>query len=158
MNRQEIVLSSVIRESKKHLLRINHAYHKILPLLPFTKINVDELHDDEVEHLDQYIFRFSKLQETIGQKLFHAVLLVQGEEVHNKSFLDIFNRLEQLGIVTNYDLWNELRVLRNEVAHEYDEDPKLLADKLNEIIRHKETLEKYLNDIEGYLKGRGYKF
>jgi len=40
---------------------------------------------------DQSIYRFSKLQDCMGAKLFKSVLLYQGENV-NKPFLDILNQ------------------------------------------------------------------
>ncbi len=118
MNRQETVLSAIVLECKKHLKRLNHAYNKILPLIPFTGNKVSILSDEEIEHLDQYIFRFSKLQEAIGQKLFKAVLMAFGEDIYNKSFIDIFNRLEQLEIISDFDQWDNLRELRNDISHE----------------------------------------
>ncbi|HET8804145.1 MAG TPA: hypothetical protein VFM72_06165, partial [Aequorivita sp.] len=93
-----------------------------------------------------------KLQDAMGQKLFKAVLNVLGEVVHNKAFIDVFNRMEQLGIIQDYARWQELRIIRNEVAHEYNESKAELAEKLNKIINSKEFLEKYLNDVSQYLK------
>jgi uncharacterized protein with HEPN domain len=126
----------------------------LAPLLPFTIEKADNFPDELTGHLDQYVFRFSKLQDAIGQKLFKGLLLFLGEETYNKPFLDIFNRLEQLGIIENYDLWNELRIIRNEIAHEYDENKHELIEKLNKIINSKDKLEKYLLDVIGYLKNR----
>jgi hypothetical protein len=45
---------------------LNSAYHKIQSSLPITRDRVFQLDDQEVEHLDQYIFRFAKLQDAIG--------------------------------------------------------------------------------------------
>lgn len=155
MTKEEAILISIISECKKHLSRINYAYRKLMPLLPFTPDKVAVLQDEEVEHLDHYIFRFSKLQDAIGQKLFKSVLVVLGEEVYNKPFLDIFNRLEQLAIISDYERWNLLREIRNEISHDYDEDPAELAEKLNKIVDSKTILEAYLNDVLAYLKKAG---
>lgn len=126
--------------------------------MPFSGENVTELKNEEIESLDQYIFRFSKLQQTMGQKLFKAALSLLGEDVYDKSFLDIFNRLEQLGIITDYEKWNEIREIRNEAMHEYQENSGELADKLNKLMKSKENLKKYLMDILGYFENRGYNF
>lgn len=82
------------------------------------------------------------------------MLLYLGEETYNKPFLDVFNRLEQLEIVEDYDLWNELRIIRNEIAHEYDENKHELIQRLNKIVNSKALLEKYLEDVLDYLKKR----
>lgn len=155
MKKKSFILKAVVNECKKHALRMNNAYNKILPSLPISPDRVFNLTDDEVEHIDQFIFRFSKLQDAIGQKLFKSVLIELGEEIENKSAIDIFNRLEQLGIIENYDIWKELRDLRNVLAHEYEEDENEAAEKLNLIFKKKVELEKYLNDIVSYLEKRG---
>ena len=109
-----------------------------------------------MSYLDQYIFRFSKLQDTLGQKLFPLVLVRLSEEVYNKPFLDIFNRLEQLNIIEDYSLWQELRIIRNEIAHEYNEDQQELAEKLNKLVNSRIHLEKYLKDILEFLENKEF--
>lgn len=52
---------------------------------------------------DQCIYRFAKLQDCMGAKLFKSILLYQGENV-NKPFLDILNQLEKLEII-DVDEW-----------------------------------------------------
>ena len=156
MKRPELILASVIDECRKHQGRLDYAYTKLLPKVPFT-VN-ENLSDEVVASLDQYIFRFSKLQDTIGEKLFKGLLQFLGEETYNKVFLDIFNRLEQLGIIEDYDLWKELRIIRNEIAHEYDENKQELIEKVNKIINSKMKLEKYLEDVVAYLKSRNLNY
>ena len=148
------IFTSIIDECKKHQLRLDYAYSKILPSLPFTIENANNFSDELIAHLDQYIFRFSKLQDAIGKKLFKGLLLFLGEETYNKPFLDVFNKLEQLEVIENYGLWNELRIIRNEIAHEYDENKHELIEKLNKIVNSKAGLEKYLEDVLVYLKNR----
>jgi len=133
---------------------LNSAYQKLQVSLPITPGRVFNLDEQEVEHLDQYIFRFSKLQDTIGNKLFKSVLLELGEEASEKSAIDIFNRMEQLGIIENYEVWKEFRDLRNELAHEYEQDENEAAEKINLIISKKSDLEKYLTDIVNYLSSK----
>jgi len=69
------ILTSILNECSKHALRLNSAYQKLQGSLPITPGRVFNLDEQEFEHLDQYIFRFSKLQDTIGNKLFKSVLL-----------------------------------------------------------------------------------
>ena len=151
MKKNEHILKSIINECKKHALRMNSAFEKIHQDLPIKPDEVFKLSNDQVEHIDQFIFRFSKLQDSIGQKLFKAVLEELGEDVSNKSFIDIFNRLEQLEIIRDYEVWKELKNLRNDIAHEYEEDEHEAAEKLNLLFEKKKLQEKYLNDILAYL-------
>ena len=158
MKKSHHMLNSVINECKKHSLRMNKAFAKIKASLPITAEKYIALNDNEIEHIDQFIFRFSKLQDAVGNKLFKAVLYFLGEEVSNKPAMDIFNRLEQLEIIENYDNWKELRILRNELAHEYEEDAILAAEKINILLSKKDQLDKYLNDILTYLSNKGFDF
>lgn len=152
MTKESKILKAIIEECQQHSRRMNYAYAQISSMLPLNAEKVSGLTNDEISYCDQYIFRFSKLQDAIGQKLFKLVLELLGEVVYNKSFIDIFNRLEQLGIVEDYNNWQELRIIRNEVAHEYKDSNEEQAKKLNQIIKSKEAMEKYLNDILAYIK------
>lgn len=95
MSKSNQILNSVISECKRHMLRMNQAYEKITPSLPLTGESVVKLSDNEVEHIDQIIYRFSKLQDAIGHKLFKSILIALDEDVSDKSAIDVFNRLEQ---------------------------------------------------------------
>lgn len=154
MKKDVIKFLSIVEQCRKHAERLDYAYSHIAFLLPFSAEKVRTLKDEEISYLDQYIFRFSKLQDAIGQKLFPVVLESLGEEVHNKPFIDIFNRLEQLNIIENYTIWQELRIVRNEIAHEYNEDEQELSEKLNKILSSRELLKSYLKDILQYMESK----
>ena len=66
-------LDKIIAECEKHVLRMNSAYSKLEYLLPITNGSYVRLTEDEIEHIDQYLFRFAKLQDAIGQNGFLAV-------------------------------------------------------------------------------------
>ncbi|HTM66071.1 MAG TPA: Cthe_2314 family HEPN domain-containing protein [Flavipsychrobacter sp.] len=152
---KEDILQSVIRECQKHSKRLDFAFRQINPLLPFTSESVADLKEETVSYLDQYIFRFSKLQDALGNKLFKAVLASVGEDFSNKTFIDIFHRLEQLDIINDYAVWNRLRVLRNEIAHDYDVSDYELAEKLNELLSAHDILRVYFKLIYDYCKKKG---
>ncbi|MBU1677770.1 MAG: hypothetical protein KJ799_02155 [Bacteroidetes bacterium] len=158
MKKNQYILKSILNECDKHLKRMNFAYKKFFPLSPIIKERISKLNEDDISYIDQIIYRFSKLQDAIGQKLFKAVLIFLDEDVINKSSIDIFNRLEQLEIIENYEIWKDLRDLRNELAHEYEENENETAEKLNTLFEKKSDLEKYLNDIRNYLSKREFEF
>ena len=70
--------------------------------------------------VNSFLFNFSKLQDKIGAKLFRKVLyeLKEIEDI-NMPMLDILNVLEKLSIIENTNKWDELREIRNSIAHEY---------------------------------------
>lgn len=137
-------------ESRKHLLRLENAFEALRKNYIFPLV-MDDFENilDSVEHLaysDQVIYRFSKLQDCMGSKLFKSVLLYQGENI-NKPFLDILNQLEAIDIV-NVDEWFELRDLRNEIAHDYEDNNETAVHILNAIYKLKIDLKEILDAIE----------
>ncbi len=146
-----MLLENAVKECERHILRLNYSYSKLSHLLPLSAENVRNFTDEETTLIDQYVYRFSKLHDTIGNKLFKAVLLNLDEEVYNKSVIDIFNRLEQLGYVIDYETWKQLREIRNEIAHNYEDYPEDLANSLNLILTYKDTLISYFTGISDKL-------
>ena len=49
--------------------------------MPLSADSFLQLNDDEIEHIDQYLFRFAKLQDAIGQRLFKSMLEYLGEVI-----------------------------------------------------------------------------
>ncbi len=94
---------------------------------------------------DQIIYRFSKAQDSMGAKLFKAFMLYQGENV-DKPFLNILNSLEKLEIL-DVDEWFELREIRNEIAHNYEENEATGRAIINSIYNSKNELQSILNMI-----------
>lgn len=156
MSKEREILKSILNECQKHADRINFAYQKVSHLFPIEKQGISKLKKEDITFIDQLIYRFTKLQDTIGQKLFKAVLINLDEDVINKSAIDIFNRLEQLEIIEDYEKWKSLRNLRNELSHEYEENEEEVADKLNLFFEKIRDLEKYLLDISKSAKERGW--
>ena len=75
--------------------------------------------EETIGFLDQFIFRFSKLQDLMGIRLFPFILEALAEPVSDKAFIDILNRLEKLEILDSAFDWIQLRKIRNDIAHEY---------------------------------------
>lgn len=50
-------------------------------LMPLTKESYISLNKDSVQVLDQFLFRFSKLQDAIGRKLFKKILILKEDDV-----------------------------------------------------------------------------
>jgi hypothetical protein len=138
-----------LKESYKHLLRLENAFEALKKNYLFP-VSMDDFKIvlDNVEHLaysDQIIYRFSKLQDCMGAKLFKSVLLYEGENI-NKPFLDILNQLEAIDII-NVDEWFEIRDLRNEIAHDYEDNDEIAINILNTIYKLKIDLKETLEAI-----------
>ncbi|MDM8567356.1 hypothetical protein QUF74_17115 [Candidatus Halobeggiatoa sp. HSG11] len=140
MNIYQENLKNILKECKKHSFRINYAHTKMTVFMPLTIDKYEKLTNEEVELIDHFLFRFSKLQDVIGQRLFPTTLLFLGEEIKTKSFIDRLNRLEQLNLINSGDDWQELRVIRNKLTHEYDDNPNTSVVALNLIYNQKDNL------------------
>lgn len=143
-----------LSESNKHLSRLQNAI-KALEGSYIFPLSAEKFKSilESVEHLaysDQIIYRFSKLQDCMGAKLFKSVLLYEGENV-NKPFLDILNQLEAIDII-NVDEWFEIRDLRNEIAHDYEDNDEIAINILNAIYKLKSDLKETLDAIEKLVK------
>jgi len=136
-----------------HLERLNRAFLELNKkyTLPISIKDYENILSNPLDLAlaDQVIYRFSKLQDTIGAKLFKNFLLMQGENV-NKPFLDILNRLEEIGLI-DVERWFEIRDLRNEIAHEYENSDFEAVEIINEINELKDDLKQILEKIKAYL-------
>jgi len=140
MNLYQKKLEKIFHECDKHILRIKSATKKMSSSMPLDEIKYLNLTDDEVEHIDQFLFRFSKLQDTIGEKLFKTILLFLDEDIENKPFIDILNRLEKLELIESANIWRELRKDRNDLSHTYDDEPEEMANSINKLYEKKDIL------------------
>ena len=142
-------IQKLIVECDKHLKRINGAYLKMSIFMPLDENKYQQLSDDEIEHVDQFLFRFAKLQDAIGEKLFMLLLeFLKEENTRTRPFIDILNRLEQLGLLDDKNVWLELRKIRNNIAHQYEDEPKQAAEALNAIFASKSILEKIYTTLK----------
>jgi hypothetical protein len=135
-----------------HLKRMEFAKSKVVAFIPLNRDNYYILDDETIGFLDQYIFRFSKLQDIMGSRLFPEILEALAESVSDQPFIDILNRLEKFGILNSAFSWVQLRKIRNDISHEYPaslieriEGINLLFDKLEELKQIVERCRSILN-------------
>jgi len=133
---------TVLAECDLHIERINHAFAYTKRLLPLNHGNFENLTDDDITYLDQLIYRFMKLQDAMGEKLFPLTLSLLGEQVESKPFIDILNRLEKLNLIPSRIEWSVWRELRNDLAHEY---PDEIYERIEAINTLSETVGKIID-------------
>lgn len=134
-----------IHECHKHIQKITIAKQHLSKYMPLTVEQYSNLNDIELSFVDQLIFRFSKLQDTLGEKIFPSVLTLSEEDVKRKTFIDILNRLEELDII-NKNEWLRLRETRNEIAHEYSFNKEELIESITNIFNSSSNLINFFSD------------
>lgn len=120
------------------------------PQRPLTPSKLAVLTPLDLAVCDQFIARFSKLQDTMGAKLFPAVLDLTGEQGDLAAFIDKLNRLEKIGAIPSTKQWLKLREMRNQFAHDYPEDPEIQSSLLNKALAQAEEILKILETITLY--------
>jgi hypothetical protein len=123
-----------------------------LPLSPLTGEGMDLLTDEQVQDIDQFILRYTKLQDTMGSRLFTSILNYLYEPVDNHAMLDVLHRLEKLGLIESTEMWQKVRIVRNRFAHDYANDPEKNAAQLNMAFASTLDLYNMLNAIRTWFR------
>jgi len=140
-------------ECDRHVQKIKVSKKHLSELIP---LNIDEylsMDDIQISFVDQLIYRFSKLQDTMGEKIFPSILLLSEENVKNKTFIDILNRLEELEILDK-NRWLKLREVRNEIAHEYSFNTDEVVESIESIFYKSDELIEIYDDILIFCKNK----
>jgi len=130
-------LNTYFEEANKHIELIL----EVLSELTTPIKNYENLSKLEKFAINALIFRFSKLQDLVGAKIFRNYLEFNGFNTANITFFDILKEIEKEGII-DIDSWMELRELRNKIAHDYPQDLEDMLDSINLfIIKSKELID-----------------
>lgn len=154
-NESDIVklkLSFILEECDKHISRITYATGKMHNFMPLNTEKYNLLTDEEIGYIDQFIFRFSKLQDSMGKRLFPLILTITGEDPEDMSFGDILNRLEKLKVINDAGDWKKLREIRNEISHEYSSEINYLVEGINKFYSATTYIMSVYSGIGEYLK------
>lgn len=146
--------SEKLYECNKHVEKLNDAKDYLKSIMPLSVEEYLKIDKIQSSFIDQLNFRFSKLQDTIGESILKGILIKSKENVEKMTFLDILNRLEKLDILDK-NIWLELREVRNEIAHEYSfnqdevvDNINLIYNKIDELISVYQELLKFIETIK----------
>ena len=142
MNLERLKIS--LQKCSTHMSRLHYATSQVSMLFPLTFEKYDTFSDAIIGNIDQMIFRFTKLQDELGNNTFRFLLEYLQEDITGKPFRDILNILERLKIIESADTWLALRELRNDLTHDYPELIHETIDKLNHLYRQLPLLENIL--------------
>lgn len=119
-------LARVVRKECKHLTTTDRRLFGGL----FTVEQAARLEEnpDLAERVEAFVGRFGRLQDTVGDKLLPLLLIALGEKP--SAAIDNLDRAERLGLLNSADEWMTMRKLRNQMIHEYVEDPAILSSAL----------------------------
>ena len=115
---------------------------------------LERLSKEDRRLLDQFAYRYTRLQDDMGARLMPAALRAMGEEITSMPMLDRLNRLEQLGWLPSADEWTTLRRIRNEFTHDYPETTAERFDRLQLVLASAHRLLEILTEIDQKIQQR----
>jgi len=136
-----------LEESNIHIDRLNDVLKTLKHLYPLTVDKLEMIPVEIKDKLDVLAFRFSKLQDLLGSKIFREYLVVLQYPTEDKNFLELLKELEKEKLI-NIDKWSEFRGVRNSISHDYpsEEDEKIEA--INYLIENVEYLINIIKKIK----------
>lgn len=111
--------------------RLRHSIDRLADDFPITGQKLDALDEETIEATDAFIKRFEQLQDAIANRVFRGIAILEQEDVSTLSRRDLALLMEKLGAIPSADEWARLSILRNQLAHEYPDEPDKQAARLS---------------------------
>ena len=145
-------LVRVVRKECKHLnITDQRLFGSRFTLEQATRLEEDP---DLAEQVEAFVGRFGRLQDTVGDKLLPLLLTALGEKP--STAIDNLDRAERFGLIKSTDEWMTMRNLRNQMVHEYIEDPVVLSSALQTGHAFVQTLIVTANKMIAEIVRRGW--
>lgn len=124
-----IRLQFLVRVVRKECLHLAATDQRLFARgFTLAQANQLEADPDLAERVEAFVGRFGRLQDTVGDKLLPLFLATLGEKT--AAVIDNLDRAERLSLIGSADEWMTMRNLRNQMVHEYVEDPAVLTSAL----------------------------
>ncbi len=91
------------------------------------------LSDNDIDRLDAMKARLQQLQTTLADGVFRGIAIVEMHDIDSLSKRDIADLMEKFGVLESSDVWTELTLLRNRLAHAYLGDSETQVARLNDV-------------------------
>lgn len=128
------------------------AFDNVKKYFPLSEAGFGQISQLEMALFDQLVYRFSKLQDSMGTRLFKQLLEALEEDISGLPFIDILFKLEKLNLLENAKDWVKLRQTRINIAHEYSFYKEIQIAELNLLPEEVERLSGIWKSLENYSK------
>ncbi|MEI6542214.1 MAG: hypothetical protein WCL60_01745 [Methylococcales bacterium] len=148
--KSEQMMQNYLAECALHAKVLDEGLSDIRQWSPITTdVVIDKEH---LRILDQIAYRFTKLQDSMGEKLLPLILVLAQEPIpENVTFAEKLNRLERIGAIPSAEGWKGFRVVRNALAHDYPDDPELRTSAINRFIKGATDLSTLFQQVNDYI-------
>ena len=123
-----MTLEQVRKELDMHFSRIDAILPELRSYLPLCESDFQEI--EKIKTIDFFIYRFTKIQDKMGEKLFPIILKELYEYKSSMSLIDVLHRLEKLELLDSSDTWIDYRKLRNTLTHEYPDNEDEMIESI----------------------------
>lgn len=123
-----MTIEQVKKELDMHIARIDAILPELKSYIPLRESDFQDI--DKIKTIDFFIYRFTKIQDKMGEKLFPLILKELYEYKSSMSLIDVLNRLEKLELLDSSDTWIEYRKLRNTLTHEYPDNEDEMIESI----------------------------
>lgn len=113
-------MPNVLTPISDKALKTFQAFERSLLRIQNLSCHPSDLTTDEEERWEAYCARFARLQDILVKRFFRAIALHE-DPAWSGSVRDLLNLMEKRGVISSATSWMELRELRNEMAHEYED-------------------------------------
>lgn len=151
MSEKERLYAS-FKECDIHIERIEASIDIITKMMPIKKEVYENLDDESVKTIDQFIYRYTLLQDKIGGSILKNMVSLLEYSDDARTFIDILNILEKNNIIQSARKWRDLRDLRNRLSHEYTDNIDAQVNTLNEVYKSYFYLKDEYTNIKNFLK------
>lgn len=148
LNKNTNHLKSMLDIVHLHLKRAEKNYIKIESFVIDERIFLD---DEKVNILDAFIYRFTKLQDFLGDKFFKELLDSIGEYKSNMPLIEVLDKLEKLNLISSTEDWINYRKIRNLLTHEYPDDYEELISNIKISLLYFNQIKVDFKKIEDYI-------
>ena len=145
---------AILHECDAHKKRLMQAKDRCAKFFPLSAKTYEELSDEQVEHVDQMVYRFTKLQDALGAKLFPSVVSVLREDAASLTVFDVLAELEKAGAIPNANRWVATREMRNQLAHDYQDNSDEGSRSLNDLFSAVDELIGTGNQATAFVRER----
>ena len=142
----------LIRKEDKHLLAVRERLAPKGTVLDLPWLEATIADDIGADRLESFSSKFSRMQDTVIDKLLPQLLIAAGEIP--MAAIDNLNRAERLGFVTASDTWIEMRILRNRLVHEYIDELSEMLPALKKAFTFTDELHNTYQAITRYAQSK----
>lgn len=142
------MLKEYLEVAKIHIKRADDG----IKFLSNIKLDNQSFNDiNTITIIDAFIFRFIKLQDHLGKNFFPVLLAKIDVSQDNMPLIDVLDRLEKIGLLSDSERWMDYRDVRNRITHEYPEDKTNIIQTIEDAMVYFKEIKQAVKHLETYI-------